>query len=330
MGFYLNKLIFFLDHIIMFKQQLMVLMLGLFIIVSSASESKNESIANYTDLNYEPVEIKATIVSPLGSDHSYDVWTCRVTYNYQFKHYYWWYLQNVTGRYSTPEIYGVVVQELDDRFWSNDTEMKKPLYKPMIKNFQYPELDPWLLKHEKWAKNYNFTSYKDMCDYWIKNKNAPLLGGGMKETVKGKIWSSTGPKEHVYFNPFDCGTDFWRGIRKLNCKTWERQFTATLTRTTLKYNSDTKEIEKIELQAGSDVFNCPWEAPTYLKDKSGWRVREFKNFCQTRISVIRFVQEERIDCKTVKKIDLPDKKGCSKVDSPLWSENTLVKVFNQR
>ena len=56
--------------------------------------------------------------------------------------------------------------------------------KPMIKNYQYPELDPWLVKHEKWAKSYNFTSYKDMCDYWIKHKNAPLLGGGMQEIVK--------------------------------------------------------------------------------------------------------------------------------------------------
>merc|ERR1712202_86428 len=88
----------------------------------------------------------------------------------------------------------------------------------------------------------------DMCDYWIKHKNAPLLGGAMQEIVKDTIWSSTGPKEHVHFNPYDCGTDFWRGIRKLSCKTWERQYTATLTKTTLKYNSDTKEIEKIQLQ----------------------------------------------------------------------------------
>ena len=68
--------------------------------------------------------------------------------------------------------------------------------KPMIKNYQYGEYDPWLVKHEKWIKNYNFNSYKDMCDYWIKNKNAPLLGGGMQEIVKSQIslifWLITG------------------------------------------------------------------------------------------------------------------------------------------
>ena len=56
----------------------------------------------------------------------------------------------------------------------------------MAKNKKDAEYDPWLLKHEKWAKDYKFTSYKDMCDYWIKNKNAPLLGGEMEEIVKGK------------------------------------------------------------------------------------------------------------------------------------------------
>jgi len=288
----------------MFKQQLMVLLLGLFIIVSSASESKNESIANCTDLNNEPAEIKATIVSPLGFDHSYDVWTCRVTYIYHFKDYLFWSLYNDT-EYPTPTD-DVMVQVLDNRFWSNDTEVRKPLMKPMIENLQYAELDPWLVKHEKWAKNYNFTSYKDMCDYWIKHKNAPLLGGAMQEIVKDTIWSSTGPKEHVHFNPYDCGTDFWRGIRKLNCKTWERQYTATLTKTTLKYNSDTKEIEKIELQAGSNVFNCPW---VNLAAKNVIYTRQrFKNFCQTPIAVIRFIEEEKD-----KKIELPDKMGCSKV-----------------
>merc|ERR1711931_408931 len=290
----------------------MVLLLGLFLIVSS--ESINESIANCTDLNNEPTEIIATIVSPLDPDQSYDVWTCRVSYNYQFKDYLFWSLWNDT-------VYGDVVQHLDDRFWINDTEVKKLLMKPMIDNKQYGEYDPWLVKHEKWAKNYNFTSYKDMCDYWIKNKNAPLLGGGMKEIVKDTIWSSTGPKEHVYNSVYDCGTHFFRGLFKFHCKTWERQFTATLTRTTLKYNSDTKEIEKIEQNADPDDWiYCPW---VDLKDKNG-RIRKFKNFCQTKIAVVRFIEEEKGE-----QIELPDKMGCSKVDRPLQSENTLVKIFNQ-
>jgi len=296
----------------MFKQQLMVLLLGLFIIVSSASESKNESIANSTDLNNEPAEINATIVSPIGPNQSYDVWTCRVSYNYQFWDYLFWSLYNDTD-------YGVVVQHLDDRFWINDTDVKRNLTKPMIKNYQYGEYDPWLVKHEKWIKNYKFTSYKDMCDYWIKNKNAPLLGGVMQEIVKNTIWSSTGPKEHVHVNSYDCGNDFWRGLRTLNCKTWERQFTATLTKTTLNYDSNTKEIEKIEQPIGTNVFNCPW---MNLKDKNG-RTRKFKNFCQTYNTVVRFIEEEKD-----KKVELPDKMGCSKVDR-LQSENTLVKVFNQ-
>ena len=56
-----------------------------------------------------------------------------------------------------------------------------------IDDRQYAEHDPWLLKHENWAKNYKFASYKGMCDYWIKNKNAPLLGGKMVEIVQGEI-----------------------------------------------------------------------------------------------------------------------------------------------
>jgi len=254
----------------------MFLLWGLFIFVLSASESKNESIANSTDLNNEPTEINATIVSPVDPDQSYEVWTCRVIYNYQFKHYFFWSLYNDTD-------YGVFSQNLDDRFWSNDTKVKKSFIKSIYDKKQYGEFDPWLVKHEKWAKSYNLTSYKDMCDYWIKHKNAPLLGDRMGEVVKNTIWSSTGPKEHVHFNPYDCGTDFWRGLRKLNCINWERQFTATLTKTTLKYNSNTKEIEKIEQNAGSNVLNCPW---VNLKDKNG-RIRKFKNFCQTPISVVR-------------------------------------------
>jgi len=304
----------------MFKQQLMFLLWGLFIFVLSASESKNESIANSTDLNNEPAEINATIVSPIGPNQSYDVWTCRVSYNYQFWDYLFWSLYNDTD-------YGVVVQHLDDRFWINDTYVKRNLTKPMIDNYQYGEYDPWLVKHKKWVENYKFTSYKDMCNYWIKNKNAPLLGDGMKEIVKGTIWMSVGPTEHVYHKNYDCGTHFWRGLFKASCKTWERQYTATLTKTTLKYNSDTKEIEKIELQAGSNVFNCPW---VNLAAKNVIYTRQrFKNFCQTPISVVRFVEEEKKDCSSVTKIPLPDMMGCSKVDHPLQSENTLVKVFNQ-
>ena len=107
----------------------------------------------------------------------------------------------------------------------------------------------------------------------------------IKYIFLGKIWSSTAPSEHVYHNMFDCGTHFFSGLFKLGCLTWERQFTATLTKTTLKYDSRSKAIEKIEQIKGSSVFNCPW---VNMKDKDGY-TRKFKNFCQTPISVVRLL-----------------------------------------
>ena len=117
--------------------------------------------------------------SLLDENQSYNVWTCRVKYFYQFKTYYFWQLEKDSE-------YGVFPKLFDNRFWQNDVKVKKVLLEEMAKNKKDAEYDPWLLKHEKWAKDYKFTSYKDMCDYWIKNKNAPLLGGEMEEIVKGK------------------------------------------------------------------------------------------------------------------------------------------------
>ena len=119
------------------------------------------------------------VIAPLDENQSYDVWTCRVTYFYQFKTYFLWQLEN--GTYS----YGVYPKYFDNRFWQNDVKVRKEIFKMMTKHKRDAEYDPWFIKHEKWIKDYKFTSYNDMCDYWIKNKNAPLLGGKMEETVKG-------------------------------------------------------------------------------------------------------------------------------------------------
>ena len=70
----------------------------------------------------------------------------------------------------------------------------------LTKNKKDAEYDPWYIKHGKWAKEYKFTSYKDMCDYWIKNKNAPLLGGEMEETVKGFFFNKYFQKKCCFQN----------------------------------------------------------------------------------------------------------------------------------
>ena len=82
--------------------------------------------------------------------------------------------------------YGNFPKLFDNGFWQNNVKVKKVIFEEMTKNKKDAEYDPWYLKHEKWTKDYKFTSYKDMCDYWIKNKNAPLLGGEMEEVEKGK------------------------------------------------------------------------------------------------------------------------------------------------
>ena len=119
------------------------------------------------------------IISPLDENQSYNVWTCRVPYFYQFKRYSLWTLINDTY------FYGVYSKYFDNRFWKNDVKAKKEIFEMMTKYNRSAEYDPWFLKHEKWTKYYKFTSYEEMCDYWIKNKNAPLLGGKMEEIVKG-------------------------------------------------------------------------------------------------------------------------------------------------
>ena len=78
----------------------------------------------------------------------------------------------------------------------------------LTKNKKDAEYDPWYIKHGKWAKEYKFKSYKDMCDYWIKNKNAPLLGGEMEEIVKG----------FFLINTIQSNTAFKTLVKKINCK----------------------------------------------------------------------------------------------------------------
>ena len=95
----------------------------------------------------------------------------------------------------------------------------------------------------------------------------------------GKIWSSTGLPERVYhIAGFDCGWESWGWLwAGANCKSWHEQFTATLTKETLKYNSKSKQIENNP--------SCSWES---LKDKNG-QDRKFIRSCKTWYSVIRLV-----------------------------------------
>ena len=59
--------------------------------------------------------------------------------------------------------------------------------------------------------------------------------------------------------------------------TWHTQFTATLTKETLRYNSKSKLVENNP--------SCSWES---LKDKNG-QDRKFIRSCKTWYSVIRLV-----------------------------------------
>ena len=102
---------------------------------------------------------------------------------------------------------------------------------------------------------------------------------GVFKTFTGEIWSSTGLPERVHHTNWDCGWGFWGWMwYGANCQSWHNQFTATLTKETLKYNLISQRIENNP--------SCSWED---LKDKNG-QERKFIRSCKTQYSVIRLIE----------------------------------------
>ena len=117
--------------------------------------------------------------------------------------------------------------------------------------------------------------------YEVKSQfKQPKLLLGVLKIFTGKIWSSTGLQERVHHTyGYDCGWGFWGWFwYGTDCITWHTQFTATLTKETLKYNTQSMQIENNP--------SCPWEN---LKDGNG-QERKFKRSCKTHYSVIRLVE----------------------------------------